>query len=330
MKKVFVFILLLHLQQVWTDIYYKHCVHWTYSKGFDLLDFTERVVLNDVIIYYYDSQPLRRKMPCPEWINSTTGREHWRTVQILSDHNEHVFHLGLQSAIEQFNQTGLLSDRNIYQASGCCLRYPNGTHEAQLTHAFNGEDFISFDINRKTFVAAVPQAVKYKNLREREHAIIEEVATYYKTMCLKRLDIFKKAPGLQIQKVPEVRIFEKQKAGSITVTCHVTGFYPRAVQVDWLGPDLHPVDEGVTDVLPNEDGTYQTRKSVTVSEEDVGKHTYSCVVLHSSVEHNITTVWVGEKHTGIAVWTSLACIGFLAAGTGFAIWWRCRTRDAVI
>ena len=94
--------------------------------------------------------------------------------------------------------------------------------------------------------------------------------------------------------VPEVRIFEKQKAGSITVTCHVTGFYPRAVQVDWLRPDLQPVDEEVTDVLPNEDGTYQTRKSVTVPEEDVGKHTYSCVVLHSSVAHNITTVW-GRK-----------------------------------
>ena len=61
--------------------------------------------------------------------------------------------------------------------------------------------------------------------------------------------------------------------------------------MDWLGPDLHPVDGGVTDVLPNEDGTYQTRKSVTVPEEDVGKHTYSCVVLHSSVAHNITTVW---------------------------------------
>ena len=35
---------------------------------------------------------------------------------------------------------------------------------------------------------------------------------------------------------------------------------------------------------------------------------------------------VGEKHTGIAVWTSLACICFLAAGTVFVIWWRCRTR----
>ncbi|KAL6481802.1 hypothetical protein MHYP_G00098820 [Metynnis hypsauchen] len=330
MKKDFVFILLLHLQQIWTDMNYKHCVHWTYSKGYDLPDFTERVVLNDVTIYYYDSQPLRRKMPCPEWINSTTGREHWNTVHKLSDHNKRVFYLGLQSAIKQFNLTGLLSDHNIYQASGCCLLYPNGTHEAQLTHAFNGKDFISFDINRKTFVAAVPQAVVYKNLREREHAIIDEVATYYKTMCLERLHIFKKAPGIGSQKVPEVRIFEKQKAGSIKVTCHVTGFYPQVVQVDWLGPDLHFVDGGVTDVLPNEDGTYQTRKSVTVQEEDVGKHTYSCVVLHSSVAHNITTVWVGEKHSGIAVWTSLACICFLAAGTGFVIWRRCRTRDAVI
>ena len=72
---------------------------------------------------------------------------------------------------------GSLSDRNIYQGSGCCFLYPNGTYQAQVTYAFNGMDFLSFDINRKTLVAAVPQAVMYKNLREGEHVIIDEVAT---------------------------------------------------------------------------------------------------------------------------------------------------------
>ncbi|XP_072512938.1 class I histocompatibility antigen, F10 alpha chain-like [Salminus brasiliensis] len=229
-----------------------------------------------------------------------------------------------------FSDSGSLSDQNIYQGSGCCSLYPNGTYRVLLTHSFNGKDFTSFDMNTKTFVAAVPQAVLYKTLRERDSASINMLAVFYKIICLERLNILKQAPGVLIRKVPEVRIFQQQKVGSITVTCHVTGFYPRVVQVVWLGPDLQPVDEGVTDVLPNEDGTYQTRKSVIVPEEDVGEHTYSCVVLHSSVPDNITRVWGGEKAGGMAVWISLVCICLLAAEIGLVVWWCCRTQDAVI
>uniref|UniRef100_A0A3B1JY57 Ig-like domain-containing protein n=1 Tax=Astyanax mexicanus TaxID=7994 RepID=A0A3B1JY57_ASTMX len=149
--------------------------------------------------------------------------------------------------------------------SGCCSMYPNGTYTAFMTHAFNGKDFTSLDINTKTIVAAVSQAVPYKTQKEKNQNYMNTVTEYYKQTCLDRLNILKQAPDLLIRK------------DSVTVTCHVTGFYPREVQVFWLGSDLQPVDEGI---LPNDDGTYQTRKSVIVPEEDVGKQNYSCVVLH--------------------------------------------------
>ncbi|KAI4874618.1 hypothetical protein NFI96_026659, partial [Prochilodus magdalenae] len=184
-----------------------------------------------------------------------------------------------------------LADGNVYQGWGCCTLYPNGTYKASVTHKFNGKDFISFDLDRKVFVPAVPEAFVYKNQRARDEQDLKELSDFYTKVAVERLNVFKDAPALRTRKVPEIRIFEKQSTGSITVTCHVTGFYPRPVQVDWLGPDLQPVDEGVREVLPNEDGTYQTRRSLIVPEEDVGKHTYSCVVLHSSVLHNITRGW---------------------------------------
>ncbi|XP_037399173.1 class I histocompatibility antigen, F10 alpha chain-like [Pygocentrus nattereri] len=294
------------------------CGHWITAHGFNLPEYSQRISLNDVTISYYDSN-MDSKMSCPDWINSPAGQECWEIMQLWTDNNREVFSLGFQSAVQQFNLTGSLADFNIYQASGCCSLSPDGTYKSSLTHSFNGKDFLSLDVERQMFVAAVPQAVVYKHLRDRDTVDLNEVITFYKTLCQTPLQVFSNAPRVQRRKVPEVRIFEKQKAGSITVTCHVTGFYPRAVQVDWLDPDLQPVDEGVTDVLPNEDGTYQTRKSVTVPEEDVGKHTYSCVVLHSSVEHNITTVWVVEKRSRFAVW-SLACICLLIIGFGF---WSC-------
>ncbi|KAL7845505.1 hypothetical protein AOLI_G00236970 [Acnodon oligacanthus] len=302
------------------------CLHVTVSNGFNLPEYMQRTTLNDVTIFYYDSN-MNSKMPRPDWISSSAGQEHWISMQVWADRNRQAFTLGFESAVQHFNLTGSLSDRNVYQGMGCCSVYPNGTHKSSLTHTFNGKDFLSLDIDRKTFVAAVPEAVVYTHLRDSDTVARHGLAYYYRIRCLERLNIMRDAPALQIRKVPEVSIFEKQKAGSITVTCHVTGFYPRAVQVDWLGPDLQPVDCGLTDVLPNADGTYQTRKSVTVPEENVGKHTYNCVVLHSSVAHNITTVWVVEKRSRIAVWTSLGCICLLVIGFGF---WGCyRSNDAV-
>ncbi|KAG9262596.1 class I histocompatibility antigen, F10 alpha chain-like [Astyanax mexicanus] len=288
-----------------TDIRYDSCAHWTYSKGYGLPEYTERRVLNDVTVYYHVSRQ-KSKMPCPDWINTTAEKELWGTIHDWTDHNIEITTLGFQTATQQFNLTGSLSDRNIYQVTGCCSLYPNGTYTAFMNHAFNGKDFTSFDINTKTFVAAVPQAVRYKTLRESQPLTIDEVAEFYKKTCLERLKMFKQAPEIHRRKDPNVWILQqKKRAGSVTVTCHVTGFYPREVQVFWLGPDLQPVDEEVTEILPNGDGTYQTRKSVIVPEEDVGKQNYSCVVLHISVPNNITTVWVVKTRSWIFVWAAL-------------------------
>ncbi|XP_049325441.1 class I histocompatibility antigen, F10 alpha chain-like [Astyanax mexicanus] len=329
MKNANLLFLLLYLQQVTTDLRNDNCCYWMVSKGYDLPEFSERRVLNEVTVYYHDSS-LKSKMPCPDWINTTAGIREWGQIQYWSNHNRFVGTLGLQSAINQFNLTGTLTDRNIYQGFGCCSLYPNGTYSAFLNHAFNGKDFTSFDINSKTFVAAVPQAVVYKTLRESDQSTINDVASYYQKTCLDRLKILMEAPRVRAKRIPDVRILEpKKKVGSVTVTCHVTGFYPREVQVFWLGSDLQPVDEGVTEILPNDDGTYQTRKSVIVPEEDVGKQNYSCVVLHISIPNNITKVWE-VKAGGVAVWIPLLCISLLASVIGIGVWWRCKTRDAVI
>ncbi|XP_036416244.1 major histocompatibility complex class I-related gene protein-like [Colossoma macropomum] len=302
------------------------CVHMIVSRGFNLPEFVQRTTLDDVTIFYHDSN-MASKMPRPDWLNSIAGQWHWKHIQNWADRNRRVISQGFTSALQQFNRTGSLADSNIYEGWGCCTLYPNGTYRSSLTHKFNGKDFISLDLDRRVFVAAVSEAVLYKNQRCRDERDMNDITDFYRKVIVDRLNIFKNAPPVRIRKVPEVSIFEKQMTGSITITCHVTGFYPRAVQVDWLGPD-QPVDEAFTDVLPNEDGTYQTRKSVTVPEEDVGKHTYSCVVLHSSVAHNITKVWVGEfqYHRRAGVWISLAI--FLLA-TGFVFWRRCRSNSKV-
>ena len=76
----------------------------------------------------------------------------------------------------------------------------------------------------------------------------------------------------------------------------MTGFYPREVQVEWLGEEGHPLVQGVRrgEVLPNEDGTYQLRTSLAVPLGSQHSLSYSCLVFHSSVQGNITRIW-GES-----------------------------------
>uniref|UniRef100_A0A8B9K1F0 Ig-like domain-containing protein n=1 Tax=Astyanax mexicanus TaxID=7994 RepID=A0A8B9K1F0_ASTMX len=273
------------------------CISVVKTSGFNTIpEYIQKNTLNDVTIFHYDSD-MDSKMPCPDWINSTAARREWNYMQFQTDRISYHITQGFESAVQQFNRTGTA---NIYQARGCCVLYPNGTSASSLTHTFNGKDFIGFDFDRKTFVAPVHEAVVYKHQRETRSSLFNVLHFFGTQKHIEGEDIYTQYNVMKTLRKILVSVTLYQ-AGSVTVTCHVTGFYPREVQVFWLGSDLQPVDEGVTEILPNGDGTYQTRKSVIVPEEDVGKQNYSCVVLHISIPNNITTVWGTIKYSTLNI-----------------------------
>ncbi|XP_030645179.1 class I histocompatibility antigen, F10 alpha chain-like [Chanos chanos] len=266
-----------------------HCVG---SQGLGLPDYFEVVTVDDVTVFYYDGN-MQSAVPVPEWLNHTSAQQYWDFITSRANFNKEKILHGLKSATQHFNLTG--ASYNIYQAHSQCDLHPDGTARGYLTHAFNGKDFTSFDIENKAFVATVPQAVHYKMFRERDQADIDFMFFFYKTWCIDGIKEFLQLdPRLHVKKVPEVRLFEKKNSAFTEITCHVTGFYPRTVQVQWFGSDMQPVVEEVDSenkVLPNGDGSYQTRKSVVIPAEHTDIHHYSCVVQHSSIPGNITKTW---------------------------------------
>ncbi|XP_062841294.1 uncharacterized protein LOC134300798 [Trichomycterus rosablanca] len=320
-------IFLHHLQLIDGDV---HSIsgYFLGSQGLNLPGYIERITVDDVTVFHHNSS-MKSTPPCPKWLNSSAGQHHWNDISLISQHNKQTMNTNLQSAIQQFNLTGSVSEVNIYQGFSRCELYPDGTLKALLTHAFNGKDFLSLDIDRKTFVASAPQALSIKRQRESDQILLDITASFYKKTCFDRLKIFlNNAPALKIKKVPEVRIIEVQRSGSTLLTCHVTGFYPRAVRVEWTGPNLLPVDEGMNDALPNNDGTYQTRRSVIRPEEETEDQIYSCVVHHSSVPENITLTWdKKEKPSTLAYWILLPLGFFLVTAVGLVIRCFCKPRD---
>ncbi|XP_060760572.1 class I histocompatibility antigen, F10 alpha chain-like [Neoarius graeffei] len=296
------------------------------SEGLGLPRYIERLVANDATVFYYDSN-MHSRAPCPDWLNTTAGQALWKEISFRSQDSTEIIAVALQTAIKQFNLTGTLSDINVYQAYIQCALYPDGTVKGLLTHGFNGMDFVSLDIDSKAFIASVPQAVKYKRIREKD---IDYLVSYYKKTCSDELKIYlENSPAVNVKKAPEVRIFENQRADSTLLTCHVTGFYPRAVQVKWIGADLQQEDLETNNVLPNGDGTYQTRRSVIRPEENTGDQHYSCVVYHSSVEGNITVTWgKEEKLFRLPVLMILGCI-FMVAVVGLVIRCFIKSKDTV-
>ncbi|XP_053085109.1 BOLA class I histocompatibility antigen, alpha chain BL3-7-like [Pangasianodon hypophthalmus] len=92
-------------------------------------------------------------------------------------------------------------------------------------------------------------------------------------------------PGKQVRS--EASLFQKHSP-SPEVVCHATGFFPKAVMISWQkdGEEVHENVE-LRETLPNQDGSFQKRSILTVPAEELQKHTYTCVIQHSSLEKEL-------------------------------------------
>ncbi|XP_060707073.1 RLA class I histocompatibility antigen, alpha chain 11/11-like [Hemiscyllium ocellatum] len=81
------------------------------------------------------------------------------------------------------------------------------------------------------------------------------------------------------------------------LSCLVTGFYPRAIEVT-LWRDGVLIDESLsTGILPNHDRTYQIRKWIEFDPEDQAE--YSCQVERSGLEEKLVVIYDAAGHDEI-------------------------------
>ncbi|CAK6982147.1 hereditary hemochromatosis protein homolog [Scomber scombrus] len=89
---------------------------------------------------------------------------------------------------------------------------------------------------------------------------------------------------------PRVRFITKPLSGGARLTCLATDFYPRHINLTLLR-DGQPVDEDQLTggaVLPNGNGLYQVRKTLTVTDEELQrKHSYTCTTAHLSLDNRL-------------------------------------------
>nr|XP_055049067.1 hereditary hemochromatosis protein homolog isoform X2 [Misgurnus anguillicaudatus] len=154
-------------------------------------------------------------------------------------------------------------------------------------------------------------------------------AFFYPT-CIKTLENYVKTRADQIRslKKPNVKFVRKANtaSGSFQAICLATGFYPQHINLT-LFRDGQPVsDDEINggDLLRNDDGTYQMRKILKISEEEQReKHKYTCTATHLSLDNKLDvklTDNLDNDHYLFYIIGAVCVVMLLTFGIILAIW----------
>uniref|UniRef100_A0A3P8SXE0 Ig-like domain-containing protein n=1 Tax=Amphiprion percula TaxID=161767 RepID=A0A3P8SXE0_AMPPE len=188
--------------------------------------------------------------------------------------NQHFFKATIDGLMKRFNQSGGV--HILQRMSGCEWDDETGEIRGFNQYGYDGEDFISLDLQMLTWITPKPQAL-HRNQYYFIHLYPDWLKKYvqYARSFLQRTDL------------PSVSLL--QKTPSSQVTCHATGFYPDRADLFWRkdGEELHE-DVDKVEILPNHDGTFQMSVDLNISSitpEDWKK--YDCVFQMSGVKDDL-------------------------------------------
>ncbi|XP_047674543.1 BOLA class I histocompatibility antigen, alpha chain BL3-7-like isoform X2 [Tachysurus fulvidraco] len=281
MKTLIFFTFSLHLSSAVT-----HSLQYfitAFTPGTNFPEFTDVGLLDGHQFGYYDSE--RREVKKMEWIHSDDP-DHWNRITQIAKEHQDLYKALVITQMQHFNQT--TGVHTVQLMFGCELQ-DDGTVRGYNQFGYDGEDFISYDLTTLTWTAAKPQAVMTKNKRDNNPGNNKVWKNFLEFECIDWLKQYMShgKETLERKDPPTVSVFQKHSP-SPEVVCHATGFFPKAVMISWRkdGEDVHE-DVDLRETLPNQDGSFQKRSILKVPAEELQKHTYTCVIQHSSLEKEL-------------------------------------------
>ncbi|KAG7232266.1 hypothetical protein INR49_009319 [Caranx melampygus] len=199
--------------------------------------------VDEVEMAYYDSS-MEKVEPRQDWMRKLieNDQEDWGTLPGGAQNYGQMFRVDTEGFKQQSNQTEGL--HIIQQHWGC--EWDNETEKVDgfLKYGYNGDDFLTLDLQTLKWIAAKPQAETIKQEGMEIKLKFSYGGTPSTTFSLHAEEIF------QLCK----RFLQR------------TGFYPHRALMFWTkdGEELHEdVDQG--EILPNHDGTFQMSVDLDVS-----------------------------------------------------------------
>ncbi|XP_051245696.1 major histocompatibility complex class I-related gene protein-like [Dicentrarchus labrax] len=333
MKTLFLLLLFCHVSSA-----VKHSlkIFRTGSSGVpNISEFVGSLEVDGSLVGYCDSNK-NIVEPKQDWVKKIIEDDpqhfQWYTQECFQS-GPNIFKVWINNLKQHLNQSGGV--HILQDISGCEWDDETGEVNGFNQFGYDGEDFISFDLQTLTWIALKPQAVTTKLMWDTDKARIK----------VKEIDLTKIFPGLlkkylvfgnsslQRKDLPSVSLL--QKTPSSPVSCHATGFYPDRALMFWRkdGEELHEdVDHG--EILPNHDGSFQMSVDLNLSSvtpEDWRR--YDCVFQLSGVKNDIVTTldkaeirtnWVSpsEFPAGAVIGVVVGLLLLALCITGLFIWRR--------
>uniref|UniRef100_A0A668VQE2 Ig-like domain-containing protein n=1 Tax=Oreochromis aureus TaxID=47969 RepID=A0A668VQE2_OREAU len=273
----------------------KHSLKYFYTASSQVPNFPEFVVVgmvDEVQMVQFDSNTMKA-VSKQDWMNRNIDEQYWERETGGFVSAQQVFKANIIFYyffyLFRFNQTGGV--HIVQRMYGC--EWDDVTNEVDGYEQFgyDGEDFITFDLQTETWVAPKQQAVVTKHKWDSNKAFLTSVKNYYTQICpewVKKYLNYGRSSLLRTV-LPSVSLL--QKSSSSAISCHATGFYPDRAEMMWRkdGEETH---EGVEigEILTNNDGTFQMSVNLdlrSVPAEDWRR--YDCVFQFSGINENVTT-----------------------------------------
>ncbi|XP_039396320.1 major histocompatibility complex class I-related gene protein-like [Mauremys reevesii] len=290
------------------------------------------VYVDDQVTYFYTSG-MQMVEPGPVWMAQNEGPEFWDKMTWYARRWQAWFRASLNTLGQLYNQSegphlhascqmGDASGFHIIQTIfGCDLREDNAT-QGFYQDSYDGRDFLTFDKETMTWVAADIGAQITKRRWDAEVDDNQGWNHYFKEDCISwlrsALEYGKETLHRKVR--PTARVSDRSSHdGLTTLSCKVSGFYPRDITVTWLRDGESRQQETYSEgILPSGDGTYQTW--VTMEIDPKIKAHYSCHVEHESLLEPLSISWEPNNSLIPIVAGVITAVVLIGGIIGVVIW----------
>uniref|UniRef100_A0A8C0UFB9 Class I histocompatibility antigen, F10 alpha chain-like n=1 Tax=Cyanistes caeruleus TaxID=156563 RepID=A0A8C0UFB9_CYACU len=209
---------------------------------------------------------------------------------------------------------------NSMGLSGCDL-LSDGSVRGSQRLGYDGRDFISFELGSKSFVAADDAAEITRRHWEDENEV-ERQENNLKHVCPEWLRKYVRYGQKELERkvAPDVHVSGKEEHGTLILSCHVYGFYPNIITVNWMkGGEIWDQETEWGGIVPNSDGTFHTWARIEALPEEWEQ--YRCRVEHPGMLEPGIFAW-GEKSgfllqcPAVPLWEPGVGVGTSGTGMG--------------
>ncbi|XP_061115065.1 popy class I histocompatibility antigen, alpha chain E-like [Conger conger] len=272
-------------------------------------EFSGVVMLDDLQVLYYDRN-------IKKWLSRSQPSSTNVVEDFILEGANSVMEDTYNSMRNPAHRVNLFSNHtegvHVHQKLGGCVLDNDNDKPSPLMgwEAYDGTEVTRYDIHNRTVNPLWPQLM-WSTLKEKTCQMI--YINIYQPICIQTLKYYlEKEKNIVLRKErPRVRLIHKPRTetGEMKMCCLATGFYPRHINLTMLR-DGHPIpDEELIlgEVLPNGDGTYQTRRTLSIRSEELReRHHYTCSVTHLTLDNKLDINW--EEGSDVAVISSLVVV----------------------